>query len=259
MGCVWHQAASNWSQLCAVMGCARIRVPGAVICTYPVERSGTFYNFAVVQDPRSYVIEDAEDVFMKRKLPFAIRIARLEPYAELEKSLREHGYSLAPVWSLMTHEEWTGESNPEVKVDQIDGSRLADWFELQSAFNHLQSTRATRQRMIERVLPKRSVQLLMASLGDRPVGAGLLFLKNHVASIHLIATLAEFRRRHVATTLTLEALRRAKAEKADLIWLRTRRGGIGEKVYTKVGFRAFSDILSYTKTPETEDSNLPPK
>ena len=105
------------------MGCARIRVPGAVICTYPVERSGTFYNFAVVQDPRSYVIEDAEDLFMKRKLPFAIRIPRLEPYGELEKSLHEHGYSLAPVWSLMTHEEWTGESNPEVKVDQIDGSQ----------------------------------------------------------------------------------------------------------------------------------------
>jgi len=236
------------------MGCARLRVAGAILHTYPIKRSWTFYNFALVQDPESFVIEDVEEVYAKRKLPFAIRIPRLRPYAELEKSLYEHGYSLVPVWSLMAHKELTGKSNPEVKVDEIDRSRLMDWFELQDAFSYVQSTKATRQEMIERIFPNRSAQLLMASLNDRPVGAGLLFLKDHVASIHMVATVAEFRRRHVATTITLEALRRAKNEEVDLIWLRTRRAGIGEKVYTKIGFKASLDILSYTKSPESEDS-----
>ena len=63
----------------------------------------------------------------------------------------------------------------------------------------------------------------------------MLFLKDHVASIHMIATLSEFRRMRVATTVTLEAVRRARKEKADLVWLRTRRGGIGEKVYARSG------------------------
>lgn len=256
---VWHEATCNWGELCVVMGCTMIRVTGAIVHAYPIERSGTFYNFAVVQDPESFVIEDVENVYAKRKLPFAIRIPRLEPYAELGKSLGAHGYSLVPVWSLMTQKELAVKSNPELRVDEVDRSKLVDWFELQDASPQVQSSRATRREMIERISWKKSVQLLMASLNGRPVGAGLLFLKDRVASIHMIATLTEFRRRHVATTITLEALRRAKNEKVDLVWLRTRRGGIGEKVYTKIGFNVFSDILSYTKTPEYEDSNLPPK
>jgi GNAT superfamily N-acetyltransferase len=241
------------------MGCARVRVPGAIAHTYPIDRSGTFYNFVLVQDPRSFVLEDVETVYAKSKLPFAIRIPRLEFYGELKKTLCEHGYLLVPVWNLMTHEKWIGARNPEVEVDDIDRSRLMDWFELQDVFNHVESSRATRMEMVERISTKRSVQLLMASINDRPVGAGLLFLKHRVASIHMIATLPDYRRKRVASTITLEALRRAQNEKVDLVWLRTRRGGIGEKVYSKLGFKAFSDILSYTKTPEFEDSNLPPK
>jgi ribosomal protein S18 acetylase RimI-like enzyme len=113
--------------------------------------------------------------------------------------------------------------------------------------------------MIERLSGNGSAQLLLASINHKPVGTGLLYLNEHVASIHMIATLNELRRRHVATTVTLEALRRARKEKVDLVWLRTRRGGIGEKVYAKIGFNVFSDILSYTKTLQYEDSNLPPK
>jgi ribosomal protein S18 acetylase RimI-like enzyme len=99
----------------------------------------------------------------------------------------------------------------------------------------------------------------MASLQEKSVGAGLFFMKDQIASIHMVATLTDFRRKHVATTVTLEAIRRARKDKADLVWLRTRKGGTGEKVYTKIGFTSFSDILSYTKTPQHEDTHLPPK
>ena len=256
---VWHEATCNWSELSATMGCAIVRVPGAIGHVYPIKRSGTFHNFVLVQDPESFVFEEVETVYAKRKLPFTIRIPNLEPYGELEKILRKHGYSLVPVWSLMAHEKWIGMRNPEIEVDEIDRSKLVDWFELQNAFSHIERSRTTRLNMVKRILTNRSVQLLMATINHRPVGGGLLFVKDHVASIHMIATSAEFRRRHVATTITLEALRRAQNEKVDLVWLRTRRGGVGEKVYAKLGFNAISDILTYTKTPELEDSNLPPK
>jgi len=250
---VWREAIYNWSELNAAMGCARMQISGAIISMYPIRRSGTFYNSVLVQDPDFFEIEDVEDVFAKKGLPFAIRIPQLASYARLEKSLRARGYSLLPIWSLMTQKEWVGKGNPQVEVREIDRSRLTDWFELQRVFGHAQSSRATEREMIERTVQKRSVQLLLAMHNDRPVGAGLLFLKDRVASIHMIATSPDFRRRHVATTITLEALRRAKNERVDLIWLRTRRGGVGGRVYTKIGFSTFSDILSYTKTPELED------
>jgi len=256
---IWQEATDNWSELCVAMGCTRISVPGALAHTYPIHRSGTFYNSAFVQNPQSFVIEEVEHVYETRKLPFAITLPRLKTYGELGKSLEEQGYSLAPPWALMTHKELTGKSSPEVRVEEIDQSKLRDWFEMQDAFPHVESSKPTRLAMIKKVSKEKSAQLLIATLQEKFVGAGLLFLKDQVASIHMIATLTDFRRRHVATTVTLEAIRRARKNKADLVWLRTRKGGTGEKVYMKIGFTVFSDILSYTKTPQSEDSNLPPK
>jgi ribosomal protein S18 acetylase RimI-like enzyme len=256
---VWEEATENWSELRVAMGCTRIEVPGAVVHAYPINRSGPFYNSAFVQNPQSFAIEKVETVFAERMLPFAITIPRLEPYAGLGILLREQGYSPAPAWTLMTHKELIGKSNPEVRVEEIDRSKLEDWFGLQDVFPDVENSRATRREMIEMIARKKPAQFLVAHVNGNPVGAGLLFLKDHVASIHMIATLTAFRRRHVATTVTLEAVRRAKNENAGLIWLRTRRGGIGQKVYGKIGFEVFSDVLSYTKTPEYEDTYLPPK
>jgi ribosomal protein S18 acetylase RimI-like enzyme len=212
-----------------------------------------------VQDPQSFVIKEAEHAYAQRKLPFAVILPRLKPYVKLGNLLEEREYSPGPPWMLMTLKELTGNSSPEVRVEEIHQSKLREWFELQDAFPQAESSRSTRLKMIEKVSREKSAQLLMASLQGKSVGAGLLFIKDQVASIHMIATLTAFRRRRVATTLTLEAIRRAKKDKTELVWLRTRRGGIGEKVYTKIGFKAISDILSLTKTPQYEDSNLPPK
>lgn len=257
---VWQKATDNWSELRTAMGCVRLSVPGALVHTYPIHRSGTFYNSAFVQNPQSFVLREVEQVYAERKLPFAITLPKLKPYRELCKLLEEHEYSLAPPWTLMTVKESTvSQSNPEVRVEEIERPELSDWSALQDAFPHDESTRSMRLEMIKKLSRKKSAQLLMANLQGKSVGAGLLFMKDQIASIHMIVTLTEFRRRHVATTVTLEAIRRAKKDKANLVWLRTRKGGTGEKVYVKIGFEAFSDILSYTKTPEYEESNLPPK
>ncbi|MGD0423847.1 MAG: GNAT family N-acetyltransferase [Candidatus Bathyarchaeia archaeon] len=255
---VWQKATDNWSEFCVAMGCTRIRVSGALVHAYPINRSGSFYNSAFVQNPQSFVIKEVEQAYAERKLPFAITLPRLEPYEELGDSLEELEYSLGPPWMLMTLKELTGNCNPEVRVEEIDRPKLEDWFELQDAFPQVESSRPTRLEMIEKVSTEKSAQLLLASLQGRSVGAGLLFMKDQVASIHMIATLTSFRRRHVATTVTLEAVHRAKKERSELVWLRTRRGGTGERVYKKIGFEVFTDILSYTKTPQYEDSNLPP-
>jgi ribosomal protein S18 acetylase RimI-like enzyme len=256
---VWQKATDNWSELCVAMGCTRVRTPGALIHTYPISRSGSFYNSAFVQNPLSFVIKEVEHAYAERKLPFAIVLPRLKPYEKLGKLLDEREYSLSPPWMLMTLKEMTGNSNPEVRVEEIDRTKLGNWFELQDAFPQVESSRSARLEMIEKISREKSAQFLLASLQGRSVGAGLLFMKSKIASIHMIATLPEVRRRHVATTVTLEAIRRAKKDKPELVWLRTRRGGTGEKVYTRIGFKILSDILSYTKTPQYEDSNLPPK
>jgi len=241
------------------MGCAKVSVRGALVHTFPIRRSGSFYNSVFVQHPQAFGIEDAEQVFSEGQLPFSIVLPRLASFGELGKSLEKKGYSLAPPWTLMVHEKSIGSSSLDVKVMEIDSSKLRDWFQLQDAFAHVESSRPARLNMVKKVLEQKEAHLLLADLQGRSVGAGLLFIKDGIASIHMIATLAQFRKRGVATTVTLEAIRRAMEFKSRLVWLRTRRGGIGEKVYRQLGFTIFSDILSYTKTPECEDSNLPPQ
>jgi ribosomal protein S18 acetylase RimI-like enzyme len=256
---VWQKVTDNWSELCVAMGCTRIRVPGALAHTYPIDRSGSFYNSVFVQDPRSFIIKEVEHVYAQRKLPFAIILPKLKRYEKLGNLLVRLEYSLCPPWMLMTLKELAGDLSPEVRVEEINQTKLKEWFELQDAFPQVESSRSTRLEMIENVSREKPALLLLASLQEKSVGAGLLFMKDQIASIHMIATLTAFRRRHVATTVTLNAIHRAMEHKPELVWLRTRRGGPGEKVYTKIGFKVISDILSYTKTPEYEDSNLPPE
>lgn len=250
---LWYGATCNWSGLCVAMGCDRISLAGALAHAYSIERSSTFYNFAHVQDPNSVSIESIENEFRRRRLPFTVVIPRLSPYEQLEQTLRSRGYVLIRVWGLMKHQRFEGKRNPEVKVIQIDYSRLTEWLSLPGDAGLSAVSARARQEMFGHAMRCESTELLLACVGDMPVGRGLLFVKDGVASIHMMTTVPEFRRRHIATTIVLEALDRLRDEKTELIWLRTRRGGIGEKVYLKSGFDSAFDILTYTRTPDCED------
>jgi hypothetical protein len=249
----WYKATSNWSELCIAMGCERIQECGALAHIYPISRTGVFYNVVHVQDANLFSVESIEQTFAKSRLPFTITIPRVDSYAALEQSLRAHGYSLVRVWDLMVHEEDAGERNSEVEVVKVDASRLRDWFAASNLSDLPSSIRYARYDMISNALLKGSTLLLLAYLNSKPVGTGLLFSKGGVASIHMMTTVQEFRRRHVATTILLDTLDRLKDEEIDLVWLRTRKGGMGEKVYAKTGFESLLDILTYTKTPNLED------
>jgi GNAT superfamily N-acetyltransferase len=249
----WQLAAENWSDLCADMGCHRTHVPGAFVHVYDIDRSSTFYNFAVVHDPDTFSIEDVEEAFAGEKVPFAVKIPRLTPYLSIEEHLRERGYSLVPVWNLMTHDTNQGERNPEVRVEDVGFSGLEDWLSISNLARLSEQSRCVRKEMIGSALRASHGYLLLAYFRDKPVGEGFLFMKHGIASIHMMETIPEFRRRHVATTVVLEAADLAREEKARLLWLRTRKGGVGEKVYSRCGFGSFSDLLTYTRTPDLEE------
>jgi ribosomal protein S18 acetylase RimI-like enzyme len=106
--------------------------------------------------------------------------------------------------------------------------------------------------MIRSALAKGLIHLFLANINYKPVGVALLFLNGHISSIHMMAVIPEYRRRHVATTILLELLHFSKNSNCQLIWLRTKKGGIGEQVYIRNGFRSLFDILTYTKTPNLE-------
>ena len=77
------EATDNWSELRVAMGCARIMIPGALVHTYPIHRSGTFYNSAFVQNPQSFVIEEVEHVYAERKASLRHNHTKAETVREI--------------------------------------------------------------------------------------------------------------------------------------------------------------------------------
>jgi ribosomal protein S18 acetylase RimI-like enzyme len=255
---IWVRTTSNWSELCLAMGCTRVTIDGCLAHMFDVSVTGTFYNFAIVQHPDTCSIRTIEAEFVERHLPFAVRIPRQESYFEFEKSLSAIGFSLTPVWTMMKHNEERGSISPEITVEQISPQRLAEWMAVSNIFSLPDIHRAAQQKLVSRATRVESVCLLLASFNNNPAGVALVFHKDGVGSIHLVATLPKFRRKNVATTIVLQAIEQMKDDEIDLIWLRTRKGGIGEKVYSRIGFKPFVDILTYAQIPALDQAMAVP-
>jgi ribosomal protein S18 acetylase RimI-like enzyme len=252
----WFRATSSWSELCLAMGCTRVIFPGSSGHFYDVNATGTFYNFVHVQEPSTCPIETIQAEFARRGLPFAVRIPRRESYLGFVESLYSKNFLLVPVWIMMRHENEFGERSPKVVVAEIDRSHLSEWIGTSNIPDLPDIHRVTQREMISRAFLTKSIRLLLATYDNKPAGTALLFLKDRIGSIHFVATRPEFRRKRVATTVVLEAINRLEDEGVDFVWLRTRKGGIGEQVYLQIGFKPFADILTYSKTPDLDSQSV---
>lgn len=252
----WITATSSWSELCMAMGCTRVIYPGSLSHFYDVNATGTFYNFVHVQEPSACPIQAIEAEFARRGLPFAVRIPRQESYLGFGESLSAQNFSLVPIWTMMRHEVESGERSPEVTVEEVDRSHLSDWIETSNIPDLPDIHRVTQRDMVSKASLTKSIHLLLATYKNKPAGTTLLFIKDRIASIHFVATRPEFRRKHIATSIVLDAINRIEDEGADLVWLRTRKGGIGEQVYLQIGFKPFADILTYSRTPNLDSQSV---
>jgi GNAT superfamily N-acetyltransferase len=70
----------------------------------------------------------------------------------------------------------------------------------------------------------------------KPAGTSLLFSLMKTGGIFNVGTLKEYRRRGIATTLTLHAVRKSIEKGNDLHTLQTAKGGAAEQLYKKIGF-----------------------
>jgi len=252
----WKRATYNWHKYCLDMGCKEVSISGAFANTYPIYRTGPLYNFVIVQDPNIFSISETEKTFNKIGKPFTIKIPKLTKFNNIEETMKTLGFSLIRVWKIMTIDKIISEVKNNIKVEKINVSSFDEWFETLNSSNHQSKLAHIRYDRIKKALQKGSTHLFMASINDNPVGTALVFSKKGTSSIHMMKTKIKYRRKGVASTLLIFLFYRIKKEKSELIWLRTQKSGIGEKVYDKIGFKSSIDILSFTKTPYFEDRML---
>ena len=81
----------------------------------------------------------------------------------------------------------------------------------------------------------------------KPVGTSLLFSLMKTGGIFNVGTLKEYRKRGIATTLTLHAIAKSIEKGNELHTLQTGKGGNAEQLYKEIGFVTDHTISWYVK------------
>jgi ribosomal protein S18 acetylase RimI-like enzyme len=76
----------------------------------------------------------------------------------------------------------------------------------------------------------------IAYLDHKPAGVCLFVLTDGVAGIYAVATLPEFRKKGVATTLMKRGIHDAREKGCQTITLQVSTGSYAESLYRKLGF-----------------------
>ena len=99
----------------------------------------------------------------------------------------------------------------------------------------------------EGLLNSDEVVLLLGKINNIPVSTSMLFLKNSVAGIYMVATSRNYRKNGIAQTMTNEAIKLSLVKKCDYVVLEANKES--HSLYHKMGFKTFCTFDIYWKLP----------
>jgi len=199
-------------------------------------------------DPESF-IDRAEAEMIKRGVRPHFKISDACSPSDLSERLRRRGYSVHKgVWDVMELlEKSTVEANPSIELRRARPSDSEEYaraliegfqipWERQSAWKHYAETR----------LRGRS-ECILAYVADELAGTGFLFSDEGMGGISDVAVLPRFRRKGVATSLCLRLSEMSRDVGNEHTVLEAERGGAGQRIYTRLGFRHVVSCVSLLK------------
>jgi GNAT superfamily N-acetyltransferase len=103
-----------------------------------------------------------------------------------------------------------------------------------------------RGRLEERV----GATFFAGAVDGAPAGACEVYRRDGVAMVEDVFTLEEFRGRAVARSVVTAAVRAARSEGADLVFLHAVADGWPRQLYVKLGFEPIGHVWSFLRSPE---------
>jgi hypothetical protein len=199
-----------------------------------------FFNrggFLNVTDRAAGTVDRMEAEFAARGLTPHVFLQSDSLTPRLLKNLAKKAYRIADQMSVMEVESPSFKVNGELTLELgIDG-KLKQWADVYlSAFYGDTKLMKPVLAVLTRVSENREAGLLLASLGERPVGALALFRSQGMLGVYCVGTVPDLRRAHVASTMLDFSNRLAVGEGRKLI-LQTILSDSVEVLYTKLGFR----------------------
>jgi GNAT superfamily N-acetyltransferase len=103
-----------------------------------------------------------------------------------------------------------------------------------------------RRRLEERV----GAMFFAGTVDGAPAGACEVYLRDGVAMVEDVFTLEEFQGRGVARAVVTAAVRAARSDGADLVFLHAVADGWPRQLYVKLGFEPIGHVWSFLRSPE---------
>ncbi|MHA1914792.1 MAG: GNAT family N-acetyltransferase [Promethearchaeota archaeon] len=128
----------------------------------------------------------------------------------------------------------------ELDIEIIDNDKsLRQWLTVVSSVFGIR----IEYELLEYLMAEPEVIFYVGSYKNKPVTALILFLSSGVAGLHAVSTLPEGRKKGFALDLSRTALLGAfnRGYRVGVLQAST----LGEGVYRKLGFKKYSDIISY--------------
>ncbi|MFX1278883.1 MAG: GNAT family N-acetyltransferase [Promethearchaeota archaeon] len=121
----------------------------------------------------------------------------------------------------------------------IDNSDLKQWTEVTSSGFGIKID----PELINFLFLEPEVKFFLGKFKKIPVSSLMLYLSSGVAGLHAVSTLSEYRNRGFGLEISSFAL--LKAFKMDYRVGVLQASSMGERVYRKLGFKKYCDIISY--------------
>ena len=214
-----------------------------------------FFNrggFLRVTPRAAHLVEEMEAEFGARGLTRYVFVQSDSLTSRLLQSFAKKGYRIADQMSVMELETPSFGVNPGLTLELGIRDGLDRWAEvyLRAFYGDTRLMKPVLS-VIERMGTNKEAGLMLASMGERPVGVLAVFRSPGTMGVYCVGTLPEARKEHVASTMLEFCGRLAVSEGRKMI-LQTILSDSVEGLYMKLGFRRV-----YTKELFVRDREQP--
>lgn len=190
-------------------------------------------------------IKNIRNLIRKGKAPNGWTIGPLTKPINLGVELEKQGFSNVYHQAGMAVElnELQKKKIPEnnLQVDRIEEENsLVLWAEVVSEVFNLKVD----MDHIKFIHLQKEAHFYLGTFDNKPVSTLLLYLSSGVAGLHAVSTLPEYRNRGFGLAMSRSALINALNIGYSVGVLQA--SSLGEKVYKKLGFKKYCDIISYS-------------
>jgi hypothetical protein len=203
------------------------------------------YVYNILRDQTISKIEEIADKIEKDKIPPFIITQDKEWSFNLQEFLETKGFRKIDQWPIMSFSEFEKIEEKPIEGFEIHFIKSID--ELKIWFDIVKKVLFPKKNIcfgtFEQKLSCLNYSFVLGYYNNEPVSTGLLFTKDNISGIYMIATTVNARKKGIGTKITNELLKKSKSIGSVKVTLQSSR--MAHNGYLKIGFKVIETLSVY--------------